>query len=142
LRAPPPPAQEDSPKPSSERLSLLDDEGDKAVWVYSYGGYATEANILSNGFDFMHSLRDDGKDVDEAEFWFASYDRPTRILGRHNEIWARARRARGSAHARPPVAANVAARGAVWLRMRPRACAPRARPPRAGGAQMVCLAAA
>jgi len=26
--------------------------------------------------------------------------------------------------------------------MRPRACAPRARPPRAGGAQMVCLAAA
>lgn len=64
----------------------MDDKGDE-VWVYSFGGYATEASIIKYGFELMSTLKGDGREVDESVFYYAQYDKLTRLIGRHNEIW-------------------------------------------------------
>lgn len=61
-----------------------------ALLQHSFGGVATEREIVRRGFRFMDTLESEYKaDIDDTTFGIAKYDEPWRLVGRHNEIHVR-----------------------------------------------------
>lgn len=75
----------DAPKPSAESVDILDDKGGE-FYVKSFDGFAIEGTILTQAAQLRDALRADNVKFDEAGIWFLSYDPPTRLTGRHNEV--------------------------------------------------------
>lgn len=59
----------------------------RTAYVSSFGGFATESKVLDEAALLGKALVADKIDVLTRGFFFASYDPPYRITGRHNEVW-------------------------------------------------------
>jgi len=83
--------QIDPPKPVDERVKNEVDACAFTARVKTFGGWARETSILAAATDLSDALRADGE-VDAAnagkdQFFYAGYDSPFTIAGRHNEVW-------------------------------------------------------
>lgn len=73
------------PDPLSKLLTI-NTYGPASYYVLSYGGWATEAVVLSKAKELADALTSLGKSFDSAAIITAGYDSPFRLLHRHNEI--------------------------------------------------------
>ena len=56
-------------------------------YVLGYGGFATGGSILNAALKLALALETDKKSFDRDNIWSALYDAPTRLWGRHNEVF-------------------------------------------------------
>lgn len=56
-------------------------------YVLGFGGFATGGSILNEALKLALALETDKKSFERDEIWSALYDAPTRLWGRHNEVF-------------------------------------------------------
>lgn len=61
-----------------------------SVYVASYGGYASDKDILAHARSLVEKLEAAGKAYKSEHYFSAGYDSPFRLIGRHNEVWVMA----------------------------------------------------
>ena len=52
-----------------------------------FSGYASEEKLLAAAAKLGAALEADGIEFQRDQFFFAGYDSPFRVFGRHNEVW-------------------------------------------------------
>lgn len=74
------------PKPSDPTLHLqtLDK---MTVAVSTFGGHAQEKVVIAKAAELAKLLESSNLAHDEENWFFAGYDDPFRLTGRHNEVW-------------------------------------------------------
>ena len=77
------------PEPSSKLVYVESGEAAR-YYVLSYGGWATEKEVLKRAKELADDLISLGRSFDDSTFVTAGYDSPFRLLHRHNEIAFRA----------------------------------------------------
>ncbi|KAK9811330.1 hypothetical protein WJX72_001947 [[Myrmecia] bisecta] len=78
--------KQDPPKPTNNAIKVFTLPASK-IYMTAFGGFATEGAILKTAAGLLEHLKKDKLPVQEDYFYFASYDPPTRIKERHNEVW-------------------------------------------------------
>jgi hypothetical protein len=89
-----PGVQIDPPEPTSPAVFSETDPSAYTVYARSFGGRAEEKKLLAEAAALAAALEKDGKGAggkgaggERESFFFAGYDSPFRVLGRHNEVW-------------------------------------------------------
>jgi hypothetical protein len=78
--------QKQAPNPNDEDLCLLTVPHEVVVAVRSFGGYATTNTVLDN-LEELKELLDQAGAKYSPHYWAtAVYDRPQKLLNRHNEV--------------------------------------------------------
>lgn len=78
--------QETAPAPTDDKVAVVTSPKQK-LYVGVFGGYATGGSILNAALKLALALKTDKLDYDTKEFFFGLYDSPTRLFGRHNEVF-------------------------------------------------------
>mmetsp|Transcript_9145 Transcript_9145/g.22652 ORF Transcript_9145/g.22652 Transcript_9145/m.22652 type:complete len:237 (-) Transcript_9145:492-1202(-) len=78
--APPPPA------PSKPDV-FIEATPATSVYLVSYGGWSSEEKVLEKAQGLVARLDELGRAYDASHYFFAGYDPPFRLIGRHNEVW-------------------------------------------------------
>lgn len=78
--------QERPPSPTSESVNWVNVD-EQNVWIQTFGGYASEEDIINRAFDLSAQLKQQGHKVEDQYFGFAQYDPAIKVIARHNEIW-------------------------------------------------------
>ena len=73
------------PEPSSKLVYIEQGEAAK-YYVLTFGGWATEREVLKKAQELTDILTSLGRKFDASSFITAGYDSPFRLLRRHNEI--------------------------------------------------------
>lgn len=76
---------QEPPTPASEDVDICHTDGAKC-YSNDFGGFALEGTILTQAAQLRDALRADGVNFDDTSILFFSYDPPTRLSGRHNEV--------------------------------------------------------
>lgn len=97
-----PGTQIDPPQPADPEVFSETDPAGFTAYVRGFSGYADEKKLLAEAAALAAALERDGKGAgagsgaagegnggrgERDHFFFAGYDSPFRILGRHNEVW-------------------------------------------------------
>ncbi|MBN3306049.1 heme-binding protein 2 [Amia ocellicauda] len=78
--------QADTPKPSDPDV-FIEDRKTLTVFVRTYGGFSNEQKSREELLQLIESLRRDGQQFVEEQYYTAGYDSPFKMLNRHNEVW-------------------------------------------------------
>ena len=78
--------QANTPTPTDPQLKLVSLPAITA-YVYSFGGFETDAGLERYTFELVNKLNWDGMAFVKDFYFTAEYDPPIRVIGRHNEIW-------------------------------------------------------
>ena len=84
-----PGTQIDPPEPTNPDVFSETDADAFTAYVASFGGWADERKLLREARSLGDTLVRAGKRAagEGGDFFFAGYDAPFRVLGRHNEVW-------------------------------------------------------
>ena len=84
-----PGTQIDAPKPTDPEVFEETDLPALTVYARSFPGWADEKTLLAESQTLGAALHRDGKGGggEKSSFFFAGYDSPFRVFGRHNEVW-------------------------------------------------------
>eukprot|EP01063_Lacrimia_lanifica_P026214 TRINITY_DN3494_c0_g1_i1.p1 TRINITY_DN3494_c0_g1~~TRINITY_DN3494_c0_g1_i1.p1 ORF type:complete len:216 (+),score=68.87 TRINITY_DN3494_c0_g1_i1:61-708(+) len=75
------------PAPAAADVATTTDAKAVTVAVRSFAGFADDANTVQEAAGLAEALVGAGVKFDEANWYFAAYDSPYRLKGRHNEVW-------------------------------------------------------
>jgi hypothetical protein len=75
-----------APRPSSDNVYLETTPALK-VYVTSFGGFGLSPVVTAKAKNLTDVLERDGKAIESDHYYFAGYDSPFRLTGRHNEVW-------------------------------------------------------
>ncbi len=78
--------QETAPAPLNENVTVVTSPKQR-FYVSAFGGFATGGSTLNAALRLALALKTDGKSFDSTQFYYGLYDAPTRLFGRHNEIF-------------------------------------------------------
>ncbi len=76
------------PKPSDPKV-FLDHVPSIEVGVIAFDGFEREREDQREEEELTKVLDKAGIKYDSDEWWFAGYDPPFRLTGRHNEVWVK-----------------------------------------------------
>lgn len=80
------PMQETAPAPLSKNVTVVTSPKQQ-FYVSVFGGFATGGSTLNAALRLALALKTDGKEFDSTQFYYGLYESPTRLFGRHNEIF-------------------------------------------------------
>lgn len=75
----------DAPEPNDAEIEVID-YPEVAVYVRSFGGYATEATVLQQATALHEVLAKDEEEFEEDYVFVAVYDPAVKLFNRHNEV--------------------------------------------------------
>jgi hypothetical protein len=83
-----------TPRPTDASVFEDVDEAASVVYARSFGGFADETRVAEEAAALEEALAKDGKGGGDdgggaGTYFFAGYDSPFRVFGRHNEVWVR-----------------------------------------------------
>lgn len=78
--------QETAPAPLSGNVTVVTSPKQR-FYVSMFGGFATGGSTLNAALRLALALTTDGIKYDKTHFYYGMYDPPTRLFGRHNEIF-------------------------------------------------------
>ena len=78
--------QETAPAPLSSNVTVVTSHKQR-FYVGVFGGFATGGSTLNAALRLALALTTDGVKFDKTQFYYGLYDAPTRLFGRHNEIF-------------------------------------------------------
>jgi len=76
-----------APTPTAADVATTTDAKALTVAVRSFPGHANDTNTVREATALAEALAGTGASFDEKNWFFAGYDSPFRVTGRHNEIW-------------------------------------------------------
>jgi hypothetical protein len=79
-----------APKPTSNDVHIVNIPK-RTAYVAQFGGYATEQSLLKEAATLAEAAKADGVELETNAFFWAGYDPPYRVTGRHNEVWLAAK---------------------------------------------------
>ena len=74
------------PKPT-ESIVYLEEIKAMTVGVISFEGFGDDDVVIAEAAELNKLLGDSGLDYDKNNWFYAGYDPPFRLTGRHNEVW-------------------------------------------------------
>jgi len=80
------PPHDPPPKPSDATVHLRTLR-EMTVAVTSFSGFGEENVVIAKAAELSELLRSSKLEYDQNNWFFAGYDPPFRVTGRHNEIW-------------------------------------------------------
>ncbi|MBN3314446.1 HEBP2 protein, partial [Atractosteus spatula] len=78
--------QVDPPKPSDPQV-FIETRKEFTVFVRTYGGFSNEQKSREELLKLSESLRRDGHQFVDKEYYTAGYDSPFKLVNRRNEVW-------------------------------------------------------
>ena len=74
------------PKPTESDVSLKTFP-QMTVGVLSFDGFGEQDVVIAEAAELSKLLSQSGLQYDTVNWWYAGYDPPFRVTGRHNEVW-------------------------------------------------------
>jgi len=74
------------PKPTESTVNLVD-YPKMTVGVLSFSGFGEQNIVIAQAAELNKLLSQSGLSYDTENWFYAGYDPPFRVTGRHNEIW-------------------------------------------------------
>lgn len=75
-----------APRPTNADVRLEKTPALK-VYVSSFGGFGLSPVVTAKAKNLTDVLERDGRDIEGDHYYYAGYDSPFRLTGRHNEVW-------------------------------------------------------